>query len=436
MTWSRLDLGVGIVAAPGLDLLWAGISDLVDVIEVEPQTMWTPRPGGGWDLTEPAYQWVAGTGRPALAHGVAFPVGGCVPPDPAGVALAAVSAARLAAAHWSEHLSFNRAAPGGAVIDAGFFLPPAQTPGGVELAASHVASYQAASPLPFLVETGVSYLRPRDGELSDGAFIGGVARAADCGILLDLHNLLANERNGRQPVAGVLAELPLERVLEVHVAGGFSVAGYYLDAHIGRPDGELLALVADVLPRLPNLRALVYEAVPESLAALGAGGIRAILTALHRIWDSAGPARAGTGRVGTSRVGTSRVGRASAGTAKSGTGGRAWPAPAGPPPRHLATTCPAARTWENSLAGYTSRFCDEPPAEDPGLGLLRWLSDQARLGQLTLARPDLLRQLLATAGPDATGQLLLRYLGARAPKAWPADEGAQFAAWLAGQPRP
>jgi uncharacterized protein (UPF0276 family) len=429
VTWSRLDLGVGIVAAPGLDLLWDGISDLVDVIEVEPQTMWATRPGGGWELTEPAFEWAVATGRPALAHGVAFPVGGCEPPDPAGVALAAESAARLSAAHWSEHLSFNRAAAGGTVIDAGFFLPPAQTPGGVAVAAGHVARYQAASPLPFLVETGVSYLRPRDGELSDGAFVGGVARAADCGILLDLHNLLANERNGRQPVAGVLAELPLERVLEVHVAGGFTVAGYYLDAHIGSPDDELLALVADVLPRLPNLRALVYEAVPESLAALGAGGVRAILTALHRIWDRAGPGRA---RFGTERGGSAGL----AGAVKSGRGGRPWPAAAVPPPRHRAAACPAARSWESSLAGYTARFSDEPPSGDPGIGLLRWLSDQARMGQLTLARPDLLGELLASSGPDATEQLLQRYLRARTPKAGPADEGAQFAGWLAGQPRP
>ena len=86
-------------------------------------------------------------------------------------------------------------------------------------------AYHTAAQLPFLVETGVSYLRPRPGELSDGAYIAGVAERADCGILLDLHNLLTNERNGRQPVSEVLDELPLERVLEVHVAGGSRRAG-------------------------------------------------------------------------------------------------------------------------------------------------------------------------------------------------------------------
>jgi len=37
--WARLELGVGLVALGGVDLLWPEIADLVDVIEVEPQTI-------------------------------------------------------------------------------------------------------------------------------------------------------------------------------------------------------------------------------------------------------------------------------------------------------------------------------------------------------------------------------------------------------------
>jgi hypothetical protein len=58
MTWSRLDLGVGIVVSAGLDLLWDDIRHLVDVVEVESQTMWTPRQDSGWDLVEEAFRWV------------------------------------------------------------------------------------------------------------------------------------------------------------------------------------------------------------------------------------------------------------------------------------------------------------------------------------------------------------------------------------------
>lgn len=442
MTWSRLDLGVGIVVSAGLDLLWDDIRHLVDVVEVEPQTMWIPRQDSGWDLMEEAFCWVENLQVPTIAHGVGFPVGGCEPPEPAGVALAAFSARRLAAHHWSEHLSFNRATVNGNSIDAGFLLPPAQTWAGVDAAGDHVASYHAAATLPFLIETGVNYLQPRPGELSDGAFIAAVTDRSDCAILLDLHNLLANERNGREPVSDVLGELPLERVLEVHVAGGFTFDGYYLDAHIGGPDAELLALLTEVLPRLPNVRAVTFEAVPESLAALGAGGVRSVLEALHRVIEGSRPH--GVWRSGRAcpvraldRPDRRRTRYAPQPAIASGTGAgqqtrtgyeRHLPRPAPPSPaRDLRTT----QEWERRIAAYTSRATDDPPAADPGLGLLRHLADQARLGQVLLARPDLIRSLVATTGLDRTEEMLHRYLRMRPPQRWTAREGEQFASWLA-----
>jgi uncharacterized protein len=442
MTWSRLDLGVGIVVSPGLDLLWDGIQHLVDVVEVEPQTMWTQRQDSGWDLIEEAFCWVEGLRVPTIAHGVGFPVGGCEPPEPAGVALAAFSAQRLAASHWSEHLSFNRATVNGNSIDAGFLLPPAQTWAGVDAAADHVASYHAAARMPFLIETGVNYLQPRPGELSDGAFIAAVADRSDCAILLDLHNLLANERNGREPVSDVLGELPLERVLEIHVAGGFSFDGYYLDAHIGGPDGELLALLAEVLPRLPNVRAVTFEAEPESLAALGVSGVRSVLEALHRVIEGGRPHGAWrSGRIypaeALDRPARRRARPGAQPGSASGTGhGQQTPTGYQRPVSHPASRSPApdvgaTREWERRIAAYTSRITDDPPAADPGLGLLRYLADQARLGQVLLARPDLIRSLVATIGLDRTEEMLHRYFRRRPPQRWTAREGEQFASWLA-----
>jgi len=90
-------------------------------------------------------------------------------------------------------------------------------------------------PVPFAVETGVNYLQPCAGEMSDGAFVAAVAEAADCGIVLDLHNLWANETE-RPPAGGaVLAELPLERIWEVHLAGGSEFQGYWLDGPLRPP---------------------------------------------------------------------------------------------------------------------------------------------------------------------------------------------------------
>src|SRR5439155_26701590 len=131
----------------------------------------------------------------------------------------AESARELDAAQWSEHLSFNRAGAHG--DHAGYLLPPMPTTDVVEAAVSHIGTYVDQFDRPFLVETPTSYLRPVPGDLTDARFVGEIAERADCGILLDLHNIWANELNGRQAVSHFLAELPLERVWEVHLAGGF-----------------------------------------------------------------------------------------------------------------------------------------------------------------------------------------------------------------------
>ncbi|WP_067842792.1 DUF692 domain-containing protein [Mycolicibacterium wolinskyi] len=399
---SRPGLGVGVIATTGLDLVWDDIAHLIDVVEVEPQTMWHPRDGNGWDVSEPAFKWLESRGRPTLVHGVGFPVGGCEAPDPQGLALTAACAQRLGAPHWSEHLSFNRVRHAGRDLDAGFLLPPAQTAAGIDAAVEHIRGYQSCSERPFLIETGVNYLRPRPGEIPDGVFIAEIAERADCGILLDLHNLLTNQHNGRQTVDEVLAALPLDRVLEIHVAGGVELDGYYLDAHIGGPDLELLTILSHVVGQLPQLRAVVFEAVPSSMVMLGAAGLRAVLEALQR---------------------------ACAGTVES------------PPFRRVRQPYPhngfrdthslaATRDWERRLAAYTARAAADPPTDDPGMRLLRSLADRARLGQLTLACPDLLRALITTHGMADAEKLLESYLDVSSPQRWAIDEGRQFADWL------
>src|SRR5690242_11117939 len=171
MEWSRLYLGVGVIALGPLDRLWPAIEDLVDVVEVEPQTLWRSRTGDGRAVPPEVLAWLRGRGRPLLAHGVGFPVGGTTPPDPDGVAATAASARALGAVHWSEHLAFNAAGESAA----GYLLPPVQTPEGVAAAVRHIAAYQRAYDRPFLVETPTNYLRPVPGDLADGEYVAAVA---------------------------------------------------------------------------------------------------------------------------------------------------------------------------------------------------------------------------------------------------------------------
>lgn len=99
-------------------------------------------------------------------------------------------------------------------------MPPIQTFEAVKIAADNINYLRDRLNIPFAFETGVNYLQPLPGEMTDGSFFAAVAETADCGILLDLHNLWCNEKNGRSSVRQVIAELARDRVWELHLAGG------------------------------------------------------------------------------------------------------------------------------------------------------------------------------------------------------------------------
>jgi uncharacterized protein (UPF0276 family) len=412
MNWSRLDLGVGVVAVPGIDSIWSEIADLVEVVEVEPQTFWERRAGGGWQLSEPSFEWLEGFGRPTVVHGVGYPVGGSVRPDPDGVELTAVSARRLEARHWSEHLSFNRVEHDGRQLEACFLLPPVQTWATVEAAVAGIDDYQARLDVPFLVETPTNYLRPVLGELADGQFVAEVVTRADCGILLDLHNVWANERNGRQSVRDFVSCLPLERVLEVHLAGGSVEAGYYLDAHDGPVPADLLAIAAEVLPTLPNVRAVIFEAAPDAIDRIGAPGVRHVLEDLHGLVEAV------------------RSGAVSARPQRN--------RPPRPSRRVAFGDGRLSARREHDLAAYTTRQAPDWPDDDPGAVLLRDLTDHARLSMITVSRPDLVRRLISTQGRDGAVMTAQAYLQQCPARLLTGDEGAQFATWWQpeGEQRP
>ncbi len=126
--------------------------------------------------------------------------------------------------------------------------------------------------------------------MPDGDFFAAVAEAADCGILLDLTNLWANQKNGRATIHDVLARLPLERVWEVHLAGLEFAHGHWLDAHSNGIDDELVEMAAEIIPDLPNLGAIIFEIAPDRLERFGAKEFLLQMDKLNRLWSATRPA--------------------------------------------------------------------------------------------------------------------------------------------------
>jgi len=403
------ELGVGIIYAPALEPLLEAAPDLITVVELEPQMLWLydPEEEQPYRFAPGALERVRRLPQAKLVHGVGFPVGGSRIPDPRALDVVNQAIEALNPPWVSEHLSFNRAADASGEFNTGFLLPPLPTQSGVDGAVGTVRSVAARLPVPLAVETGVNYLQPQPWEMSDGAFAAAVARTADCGILLDLHNLWTNCCNGRQTVEEFLEEIPLERVWEVHLAGGMELDGYWLDAHSGPVPEDLLALFERVAPRLPELRAVIFEIMPAFAASLGLDAVRGQIERLRAIWEGR--------RTGAAYVASGRATR--------------------PPP---ADTPLDARTWEDCLGALVVGRRPEgllagELTSDPGVAILQKLVWNFRAGTVTGTLKLTTRLLLITQGAEGTRALLDGFFRSSPPQLFGSAEAEGFARYLAGQ---
>ena len=405
------ELGVGITYSSKLEPLFEESPHLFDVIEVEPQTMWleTRNSRQPYVLPDAILQKVARLPFRKLVHSVGVPVGGSVPPNPAQLTLLRKTIERLDSPWASDHLSFNSTAE----FHTGFFLPPRQTPAGVTTIVASIASLANALPVPIAVETGVSYLRPRTDELPDGAFIASVIERADCGLLLDLHNIFANAANGRQPVEEFLAQIPFERVWEVHIAGGMEMDGFWLDAHSGRIPAPLCKIAEQVIPRLPNLKAIIFEIFPSFIEQVGLDAIGEEMERLRALWNLRGQS-----------VIPAHI-------PKDPAIEHVWPLQ----PQPGETSVAAPELWEQTLGNLViGRIIDSPLAaelsSDPGVTLVARLIQEFRASMIVNIFRLSARFLMLALTPDGLRMILNDFWSKHPPHQFAVTEADAFAAYL------
>lgn len=99
--------------------------------------------------------------------------------------------------------------------------------------------------IPFLVENP-SYYMVLDNELSEADFTSCILEKSDSGFLLDINNVYVNSKNHKYDPITFLDNLPLERVVEVHIAGHLDNRKIIIDTH-----GEsIISKVYDLLKEL------------------------------------------------------------------------------------------------------------------------------------------------------------------------------------------
>ena len=87
---------------------------------------------------------------------------------------------------------------------------------------------------PFLIENIAYYFKIPGNSMTEAQFILRVLELADCGMLLDVNNVYANCRNHGDDAYRFIEQMPAERVVELHLAGGQMRDDLYIDTH-GHP---------------------------------------------------------------------------------------------------------------------------------------------------------------------------------------------------------
>lgn len=250
-----------------LELCEELILEEVDCYEVTPETLWRRTPEGAIEPNGFHRLFAdlrARTGRPFVAHGVAYSPGSFGPSEERRRerwrASLAATHERFEFAWMTDHLGASTLA--GSNVALPLPLPP--TPEFAARVRASLIELQGVAPRVG-VENSAFYFALGD-PLDEPDFLRQALDAPDLVLLLDLHNLHTNAENlGFDPHAW-LARAPLERVLELHLSGGSTSDPAWLGGESRRLDSHdhavpepVWSLFEAVLPRLANLEAVVLE---------------------------------------------------------------------------------------------------------------------------------------------------------------------------------
>ncbi len=163
--------------------------------------------------------------------------------------------------HVSEHFGwmtagrFSRGAP----------MPLPYTPQLVQMGQQRMLKLKEAAGVPIGLELLALAFNRRD-VLEQGRFLDDLLRPVDGFLLLDVHNLYCQLHNFRFELSELLDSLPLQRVRQIHVSGGSWDGQFRRDTHDHAVPDEVIAVLEGALQRCPNVRAVIFERLGDTLA--------------------------------------------------------------------------------------------------------------------------------------------------------------------------
>jgi uncharacterized protein (UPF0276 family) len=103
-------------------------------------------------------------------------------------------------------------------------------------------------PQPFLLENISYYFAMSDNDMTEAEFLTRTLEESDTGLLLDVNNVWINSVNLNFDPFEFLDSIPLDRTVQIHLAGGCQVEDIIVDTHntaVVEPVWDLLSYVLD-----------------------------------------------------------------------------------------------------------------------------------------------------------------------------------------------
>jgi uncharacterized protein (UPF0276 family) len=199
----------------GLGLRWELIDELLetkpslDFVEISPENYMGR--GGYYDaaLDRATALW------PIVTHGLTMSVGGSDPLRAGYLSELRAFLERVDSPWHSDHLCFST--HGGVVLHD--LLPIPFKRAEVGRVADRIKRARDAIGRPLAIENVSYYMHPGKPEMSEAELVARVCEAADCGLMLDVNNAWVNATNFGFDVDEWMRTVPLERVVQIHVAG-------------------------------------------------------------------------------------------------------------------------------------------------------------------------------------------------------------------------
>jgi uncharacterized protein len=177
---------------------------------------------------------------PLVMHGVGLSIGSSDPLDFDYLRRLRALRERTGARWISDHLCWTGVA-GQRVHD---LLPLPYDAATLRHVAQRVRVVQDFLGERILLENPSTYLELRGSSMLEEEFLAALALEADCGILLDLNNVYVSAFNHERDPEAYLRALPLERVVQLHVAGHTRMGTHIVDSHVGPVSEPVWSLLA------------------------------------------------------------------------------------------------------------------------------------------------------------------------------------------------